>query len=80
MIMSRLFLGIIPANTGRIMANRREGNICGDHPREYGENVETGHSIPSIRGSSPRIRGEYVSEHQDGMSLGIIPANTGRIR
>ena len=31
------------------------------------------------KGSSPRIRGEYVVEDLHFVVLGIIPANTGRI-
>ena len=32
-------LGIIPANTGRIIAASRVKTVDRDHPREYGENT-----------------------------------------
>ena len=70
---------IIPANTGRIAGGgcRRSGRW--DHPREYGENGDVERGIQAVEGSSPRIRGEYASEGQSVLVLGIIPANTGRM-
>ena len=70
---------IIPANTGRIQSITWTPHWCRDHPREYGENLPHHCGACSPRGSSPRIRGECRSWVSCRRSLGIIPANTGRI-
>ena len=71
--------GIIPANTGRIVRFTKLSTMSWDHPREYGENAPS-HSKPCTRtGSSPRIRGEYRECQTCRSTVGIIPANTGRI-
>ena len=51
-----------------------------DHPREYGENFSTKTARLYLAGSSPRIRGEYLVVVHHVSVLGIIPANTGRIK
>ena len=51
----------------------------GDHPREYGENIEDWSIFCVNRGSSPRIRGESAASWAKDEGDGIIPANTGRI-
>ena len=52
-------VGIIPANTGRMVTPEIEREFRRDHPREYGENiVTTRNAAEAIYGSSPRIRGE----------------------
>ena len=72
--------GIIPANTGRI------GHACQliaearDHPREYGENDMPIPGVDIHPGSSPRIRGECVENPRCMSIMGIIPANTERMR
>ena len=54
-------LWIIPANTGRMKCHCLSTQGTRDHPREYGENgLNLGISAP-LWGSSPRIRGEWVS-------------------
>ena len=50
-----------------------------DHPREYGENQTILFSVKTVKGSSPRIRGEYRFPGGEPEPAGIIPANTGRI-
>ena len=73
------WIGIIPANTGRILQVEAFREGFGDHPREYGENPHNSTASFQPLGSSPRIRGEcpmFVAAY-DGE--GIIPANTGRI-
>ena len=50
-----------------------------DHPREYGENRSAPMTCVSPSGSSPRIRGKYVSQLVQGVNCRIIPANTGKI-
>ena len=72
-------LRIIPANTGRICAAVLTVCAAGDHPREYGENIEINHTRFRWVGSSPRIRGEYDGDDKMAMYYRIIPANTGRI-
>ena len=71
--------GIIPANTGRILAKKKTPSLTWDHPREYGENLTNSPLMTSPRGSSPRIRGECVGTRLTAGERGIIPANTGRI-
>ena len=51
----------------------------GDHPREYGENLNCVHIEIDPSGSSPRIRGEFYRGPLLGEPRGIIPANTGRM-
>ena len=70
---------IIPANTGRIRLGGCAQPRSWDHPREYGENLMKPKIGMRTLGSSPRIRGEFVSEFDEGGDCGIIPANTGRI-
>ena len=71
---------IIPANTGRIRSISARAAASWDHPREYGENMRSRQPNRQGAGSSPRIRGEF-DDLRDGLtSIGIIPANTGRIR
>ena len=70
---------IIPANTGRIGVRRGGGQSQADHPREYGENNCAVISRMPTNGSSPRIRGELFYQLGCGHSIGIIPANTGRM-
>ena len=53
--------------------------VIGDHPREYGENDYIFGNLDIIGGSSPRIRGELPLAPTPFRTLGIIPANTGRI-
>ena len=72
-------IGIIPANTGRIVKNPQYRIENQDHPREYGENLETLSASYPYGGSSPRIRGEYQTQRRTRTNRGIIPANTGRI-
>ena len=74
-----VFHGIIPANTGRMTHPTRFPLHRGDHPREYGENGNADSPARVYYGSSPRIRGEYRVEQRKHVSVGIIPANTGRI-
>ena len=76
----RLRSGIIPANTGRIAYMGFGSSACRDHPREYGENIRPNSSGKPRRGSSPRIRGECRIQCCHTRYLGIIPANTGRMK
>ena len=75
-----LFEGIIPANTGRMTSVISHLWMGWDHPREYGENYAANPIRVDYSGSSPRIRGEYGPAARKLITLGIIPANTGRIR
>ena len=74
-----VFLGIIPANTGKIEVTDAVPKQDRDHPREYGEN-STSKVFPHSRGgSSPRIRGKCDGHVFGHDHHGIIPANTGKI-
>ena len=72
--------GIIPAyagNTVRLMRDRPNGR---DHPRVCGEHrLPHRHPGPS-RGSSPRMRGTHLQEHEREIRPGIIPAYAGNTR
>ena len=57
-VQSPVRVGIIPANTGRILPLRGASILLRDHPREYGENDCSGLWSGITQGSSPRIRGE----------------------
>jgi len=52
----------------------------GDHPREYGENTRGIRERYEHFGSSPRIRGKFSALVEHYKRIGIIPANTGKIR
>ena len=54
--------------------------MCRDHPREYGENRLGDMHAKKGEGSSPRIRGKSLDVDGGAVDLGIIPANTGKIR
>ena len=71
---------IIPANTGKIGRRLRGFQTRRDHPREYGENMAALFSASTAGGSSPRIRGKFTPRGTRVSGLGIIPANTGKIR
>ena len=71
--------GTIPANTGRIHCGIHQGAPTGDHPREYGENRVVQPWGDSMGGPSPRIRGEFPGSQYSAVSMGTIPANTGRM-
>ena len=73
-------VGIIPANTGRIVCTSDSCRFAWDHPREYGENTVPAGTYSEVTGSSPRIRGELALCGGAVGAGGIIPANTGRMR
>ena len=52
----------------------------GDHPRGCGEKSIFMFVVLSVRGSSPRVRGEGGVFRPDADELGIIPAGAGRRR
>ena len=72
-------IGIIPANTGKILLDCSEVTAYGDHPREYGENIYSRRMLCLSVGSSPRIRGKSGAALCRVHEGGIIPANTGKI-
>ena len=72
-------LGIIPANTGRMIRHKPHIKVDRDHPREYGENLSKTDEVAGKQGSSPRIRGECATSAAFQRPKRIIPANTGRI-
>ena len=72
-------MGIIPANTGKIAFHQRIIVLCGDHPREYGENRSVAVDVLRTLGSSPRIRGKCSWRSWCFLLIRIIPANTGKM-
>ena len=78
-LLSRLWLGTIPANTGRMVWRPPLPVAAWDHPREYGENTWHKGCDCAFLGPSPRIRGECRIPRDEVHAAGTIPANTGRI-
>ena len=72
-------VGIIPANTGKILYDYAGSLSRADHPREYGENRVVVDDAEPDAGSSPRIRGKFLLQSRAVHHTGIIPANTGKI-
>ena len=72
-------VGIIPANTGKIICIGTGIPVSRDHPREYGENGAGFDENILPKGSSPRIRGKCHLWWPGDIAPGIIPANTGKI-
>ena len=70
--------GFIPAHAGKT-----PGSWCSSprqrvHPRACGENVALSHSAVYSAGSSPRMRGKRLVQHQPGQRRRFIPAHAGK--
>ena len=53
--------GIIPAYAGSTFKSFLRSALIGDHPRVCGEHVVSPEMLPSLPGSSPRMRGALTS-------------------
>ena len=73
-------VGIIPAGAGRRRNLRQTKSRRRDHPRGCGEKSPAGPLGRSLRGSSPRVRGEEGDVADQSHPYGIIPAGAGRRR
>ena len=70
--------GIIPAGAGRRDEGVGFGFVEEDHPRGCGEKGMLTAMAMSLRGSSPRVRGEVRRGFRGRRGGGIIPAGAGR--
>ena len=69
---------IIPAHAGQTCERHVAGGIPSDHPRACGANSGLTYPIPSVAGSSPRMRGKLECGHELAGLLRIIPAHAGQ--
>ena len=69
--------GIIPADAGSTKAVKRKIGSDEDHPRGCGEHEARKRYLPSLPGSSPRMRGALYCKPGDYGETGIIPADAG---
>ena len=72
-----VFQGIIPAYAGSTIGYQRIRSIAWDHPRVCGEHYQARHLVLEKQGSSPRMRGARVGQHDGRLQPGIIPAYAG---
>ena len=77
-MMKVLPAGIIPAGAGRSGTGRGWSWRGWDHPRGCGEKTPQRNNLATMRGSSPRVRGEGVALVRESGRRGIIPAGAGR--
>ena len=76
---SKTHWGIIPACAGNIWWRTANISSAQDHPRVCGEHFNSSRISCGIRGSSPRVRGTYLTFSLPHHRLGIIPACAGNI-
>ena len=69
--------GIIPALAGNTSSRPHWTATRWDHPRACGEHSEGVVRLPSMMGSSPRLRGTLRVAQTRGGRIGIIPALAG---
>ena len=71
---------IIPALAGNTHGSRCPRARTGDHPRACGEHTPVRSKLPSVSGSSPRLRGTPFELVRLVLDRGIIPALAGNTR
>ena len=69
--------GIIPAHAGLTAEKHPSPIVLEDHPRACGAHFVIQMKLPSVRGSSPRMRGSHSLHHIFLFLGGIIPAHAG---
>ena len=69
---------IIPAHAGQTRALGSSPSFRADHPRACGANKRWARGVPSLRGSSPRMRGKPDLIGAGGPRGRIIPAHAGQ--
>ena len=69
---------IIPARAGQTAAAPGHCPVAADHPRACGANGCPLLSLPTVHGSSPRVRGKPDAGHPDRWRFRIIPARAGQ--
>ena len=76
----RQAIGIIPAHARNTDFYFRVQLQCRDHPRACGEHFLSRQKLPTVPGSSPRMRGTRFVPWQVRVGCGIIPAHAGNTR
>ena len=69
---------IIPAHAGQTVVLSRAVSGSSDHPRACGANSGLTYPIPSVAGSSPRMRGKPPQIKAEFSMIRIIPAHAGQ--
>ena len=75
---SAVNVGLIPARAGKTSLTPPETPSDTAHPRACGENDSRMVLGPSIRGSSPRVRGKRHRGSPHSVRSGLIPARAGK--
>ena len=74
----RFRTGITPAHAGKTSELSAAFSAPGDHPRACGENGCFIHSISTLPGSPPRMRGKHTLNGKRMLCTGITPAHAGK--
>ena len=69
--------GIIPTRVGTRKKSLEDAGKDRDHPHACGDKLSTAFLITYFSGSSPRVWGQAVAFHRNGLALGIIPTRVG---
>ena len=69
---------LIPASAGRTVLRPRSRKWATAHPRECGADRHSSSGSPTVRGSSPRVRGGRNMWTRWRAGGGLIPASAGR--
>ena len=69
---------LIPAHAGKTVKDSRDKLNSRAHPRACGENVSDFSDGPTVRGSSPRMRGKPDALVSVMPTVGLIPAHAGK--
>ena len=72
--------GLIPAHAGKTRIATSVWSEATAHPRSRGENLGSGRSVATTRGSSPLTRGKLVRGGAGLSACGLIPAHAGKTR
>ena len=72
--------GSIPASAGEPDRQRAAGECGAVYPRECGGTAQASWCSASLRGLSPRVRGNLLKHGEYGAKLGSIPASAGEPR
>ena len=70
--------GLIPARAGKTTSPTAASTSAWAHPRACGENPATARWVARISGSSPRVRGKLLEDHNRCRDAGLIPARAGK--
>ena len=69
---------IIPAHAGQTREDAAPRRVVPDHPRACGANGHPMRALPTLAGSSPRMRGKPAHVPERETIIRIIPAHAGQ--